>query len=36
VAKGAISKLTLMKRKIVLYMLSELNLQGYIPVAIDE
>jgi len=36
VPKGATSRLTILKRKIVLYMLAELNLQGYIPVAIDE
>ena len=36
VLHGARSKLTRTKRKITLYLLASLNLQGYIPVAIDE
>ena len=35
-AKGSTSKLTLIKRKIALYLLAELNLKGYVPVAIDQ
>jgi len=33
---GALTYLTRIKRKIVLYLLADLNLNGYIPVAIDE
>jgi len=36
VAVGAVTKLTMMKRKIILYLLAELNLKGYIPIAVDE
>ena len=36
VAVGATARLTIIKRKIVLYMLAVLNLQGYIPVSIDQ
>ena len=35
VTVGATTRLTLIKRKIVLFMLAELNFKGYIPVAID-
>ena len=35
-AIGSTSKLTLIKRKIGLYLLAELNLKGYVPVAIDQ
>ena len=34
--KNANTRLTKIKRKIVLYLLAELNLNGFIPVSIDE
>ena len=36
VSVGALTYLTRIKSEIVLYLLADLNISGYIPVAIDE